>query len=274
MPKIGCNSVKTNNLKILVCCHKPCELPEGEIYLPIQVGAALSDFVLGMQRDNLLNGRPCDNISSKNKSYCELTALYWAWKNIKNIYPNLEYIGLCHYRRFFNIYKFQKIKPNEVFVSRKYHFPYSVEIAYKAAHISDDFNTLRFVVHDLYPSYDTFFNKYMSKSNSTYLFNMFLGGYGFFNDYCTWLFDILFEVEKRIDISKYSDVQKRVFGYMAERLLGVFLSKNKKKYKAISKSIIFTDSKKHIFSKIHSIVNTIRYDIAFLFGRGSGRYKF
>lgn len=92
-----------DNIKIMVCCHKPCELPLNSdgIFLPIQVGAAISNFDLGLQRDDRVNGEPCDNISAKNKSYCELTALYWAWKNIKKIYPGLKYIGLNHYRRFF-----------------------------------------------------------------------------------------------------------------------------------------------------------------------------
>ena len=73
-----------------------------EIFFPIHVGAAISNVTLGIQRDDQINGSYCDNISSKNKSYCELTALYWAWKNIKKIYPDLEYIGLNHYRRYFS----------------------------------------------------------------------------------------------------------------------------------------------------------------------------
>lgn len=92
-----------DRIKILVCCHKPCVLPPNtdRIFLPIHVGAAMSDVDMGMQRDDQVNGLPCDNISSKNKSYCELTAVYWAWKNIKKLYPDVEYIGLNHYRRFF-----------------------------------------------------------------------------------------------------------------------------------------------------------------------------
>lgn len=97
------NKIEFSKIKILVCCHKKCELPLNKtgIYLPIQVGAAISDINLGILCDNLVNGVDCDNISAKNKSYCELTAVYWAWKNIKKMYPNIEYIGLCHYRRFF-----------------------------------------------------------------------------------------------------------------------------------------------------------------------------
>lgn len=92
----------SSKIKILVCCHKPCDLPKDDILLPIQVGAVLSDIDLGIQRDDQVNGEVCDNISEKNKTYCELTALYWAWKNLYKIYPDVEYIGLCHYRRFFS----------------------------------------------------------------------------------------------------------------------------------------------------------------------------
>lgn len=90
-------------IKILVCCHKICPIPKDEIFLPIQVGCEKSKIKLGIQCDNELNGNTCDNISNLNGIYCEMTAMYWAWKNIKNKYSDIEYIGLCHYRRFFYI---------------------------------------------------------------------------------------------------------------------------------------------------------------------------
>lgn len=103
MRKKNFKNLNKECIKILVCCHKPCTLPQNPdgIFLPIHVGAAISDMDMGMQRDDQVNGLPCDNISAKNKSYCELTAIYWAWKNIKKLYPDVEYVGLNHYRRFF-----------------------------------------------------------------------------------------------------------------------------------------------------------------------------
>ena len=76
---------------ILVACHKPCEMYNKGIYTPIQVGKAISEYNLGIIGDDT-----GDNISQKNPSYCELTAQYWAWKNV-----DCRYIGLCHYRRYF-----------------------------------------------------------------------------------------------------------------------------------------------------------------------------
>ena len=78
------------DIKILVACHKPSELPQNELFLPIQVGAALATRTLPIAQDNT-----GDNISDKNPTYCELTAQYWAWKNLQ-----ADYYGLCHYRRF------------------------------------------------------------------------------------------------------------------------------------------------------------------------------
>lgn len=90
------------NIKILVCCHKECVVPKEDIYLPIQVGKMRNSLDLGMQTDCDVNGKMSDNISDKNNIYCEMTAMYWAWKNITKIYPNIDYVGLCHYRRYFN----------------------------------------------------------------------------------------------------------------------------------------------------------------------------
>ena len=67
-------------IKVLVCCHKATYVPNDDVYLPIQVGKANSKIDLGFQGDD--EGK---NISEKNFSYCELTAVYWAWKNLKDI---------------------------------------------------------------------------------------------------------------------------------------------------------------------------------------------
>ena len=92
----------SGQIKILVCFHKPYAVPEDPLYLPIHVGKAGSDADLGIQGDNECLGEPCDNISSMNSLYSEMTGMYWAWKNIRKIYPDLKYIGLCHYRRYFS----------------------------------------------------------------------------------------------------------------------------------------------------------------------------
>lgn len=79
-------------IKILVAQHKEAEVFHNEVYIPIHVGKALSKTELGILCDDT-----GDNISHLNPYFCELTAQYWAWKNMHDV----EYIGLCHYRRYF-----------------------------------------------------------------------------------------------------------------------------------------------------------------------------
>ena len=76
--------------QIVVAVHKPYPMPQDPLYLPVQAGRALHAS-LGFTGDD--SG---ENISSKNPHYCELTCLYWAWKNL-----DADVIGLCHYRRYF-----------------------------------------------------------------------------------------------------------------------------------------------------------------------------
>lgn len=259
-----------SKIKILVCCHKPSELPQDDIFLPIHVGAAISDVNLGVQRDDLLNGQACDNISSKNRSFCELTAIYWAWKNIKKIYPELQYIGLNHYRRFFSFdetrltasgipkdvknisqYKLDKSKieswllSNKVITTPKAHLKTSVASGYEHAHYSSDLRIVHDIVRDIFPETLQAFNDVFLGCNYFYDCNMFIMPWNEFDKYCEWLFAILFEAEKRIDISNYDTYQKRIFGFLAERLWTVWVKQRQYSLRNLN-YLVYTESPKKI----------------------------
>ena len=80
-----------DKIKVIIAAHKPYWMPDDPLYLPVHVGAAGKDVIPGYQRDD-----EGDNISTKNPHYCELTGVYWAWKNL-----DADYVGLAHYRRHF-----------------------------------------------------------------------------------------------------------------------------------------------------------------------------
>ena len=80
------------NVKIIIAAHKVYEMPDDICYLPVHVGKAVNNKNIGFRGDDT-----GDNISVKNSSYCELTGLYWAWKNL-----DADYLGLAHYRRYFS----------------------------------------------------------------------------------------------------------------------------------------------------------------------------
>lgn len=220
------------NIKILIATHKKYWMPEDDVYLPIHVGRA-GKADLGYVGDNT-----GDNISGKNANYCELTGLYWAWKNLK-----CDYIGLCHYRRYFahatssgdaekkklailQREDYEKLlKQYDVILPKKRnYFIETVRSQYEHAHNKNDLALTEQIVEELYPEYSEAFTKVMGRTK-LHIFNMFVMRKEKFDEYSQWLFAILFELEKRIDISNYNQYEARVLGFLSERLFNVWLEK-------------------------------------------------
>lgn len=229
------------DIKIIVATHKKYWMPNDDVYLPIHVGKE-GKKDLGYIGDNTGN-----NISVKNANYCELTGLYWAWKNIKT-----DYIGLCHYRRYFaskNIYTNNIKKKKAVILRRedyekllkKYdiilpvkrnYYIETVRSQYEHAHNKRDLDETERIVAEIYPEYSEAFEKIMGKTK-LHILNMFVMRKEVFNQYCCWLFDILFELEKRIDVSNYNQYDARVFGFISERLFNVWIEEQQLKIKEV-----------------------------------------
>lgn len=216
-------------IKILVATHKEYWMSEDKAYIPLHVGREGKPD-LGYVGDNT-----GENISSKNANYCELTGLYWAWKNL-----DCEYIGLCHYRRYFSKGSIGKDKKTAILhkddyekLLQKYdvllpkkrnYFIETVRSQYEHAHNKRDLDEVEKIVQELYPEYSEVFTKVMNRTK-LHILNMFVMEKDKFDEYCKWLFDILFELEKRIDISNYNQYEARVFGFLSERLFNVWLEK-------------------------------------------------
>ncbi len=231
-------------LKIIVCTHNKSIKMHEDCFLPIQVGKAISDLDLGIQGDD-----QGDNISYKNPNYCELTGHYWLWKNVKDV----DYVGLCHYRRFFNFdtagdcfvdyslvresdFDFLNTKRPDVSKLFKRHdivlakpkvYPFSLSVDYSVCHQSKDFKILEQVILEQDPSYKTSVDHIFHGNNKLSHYNMFVMKSKDFEKYSQWMFAILEEVERRIDISDYDRAQSRIFGYQSERMLNLYVYHNK-----------------------------------------------
>ncbi|MFR3240599.1 MAG: DUF4422 domain-containing protein [Megamonas funiformis] len=229
------------DIKILIATHKKYWMPSDEVYMPIHVGREGKDN-LGYVGDNT-----GENISIKNPNYCELTGLYWAWKNL-----DCEYIGLCHYRRYFaHKSKSSKLedKKQAIFTRDDYerllqqydvilpkkrnYFIETVRSQYEHAHNKRDLDEIEKIIKMQYPSYIEAFEKVMN-SRKLHIYNMFVMNKALFDEYCTWLFDILFTLEKRIDITNYDKYNARVFGFLSERLFNIWLEKKQLKIKTVN----------------------------------------
>ena len=225
------------DIKIIVATHKKYQMPKEDIYLPLQVGAEGKED-LGYKKDN-----EGENISNKNAYYCELTGLYWAWKNLNN-----DYIGMVHYRRFFsknkkgkdkfeNIINRKEIENllNDVNVvlpkKRKYYIENLYSHYEHTMYINPLLETGK-IIEEKYPKYLEEFNK-LKKRTSAHMFNMFIMKKEILDEYCKWLFEILFELEKRCNPTQYDKFHARYLGRISELLLDVWINTNNVKYEEI-----------------------------------------
>ena len=243
------------SINIIVACHKQdVGIRNDDVYYPVQVGKDLHpDINLGFKCDNF-----GDNISFKNPSYCELTALYWAWKNL----PKTDFVGLCHYRRYFDF--FSKIKStrevnpenirdfkfmsthnlnlseNDVILPEFWRTSCSIWQIFQENVLCEDLFILYKIIEKYYPEYLEAFDKYI-KGNKRTGFNMFIMSRKWFDLYCEWLFSVLGLVEEKVTLHSYISYT-RLFGYLGEILLPVFCLKNKLNIipkRLINTSVIF-----------------------------------
>jgi hypothetical protein len=242
--------------------------------MPIQGGKAIANVDLGIQGDDT-----GENMSEKNPHYCELTVLYWAWKNLKGV----DYIGLDHYRRYFkfsrrsdkNIKDFFLTGKDIDFKLNRHLGKYDIILAkpslcthplstdYSIYHYSDDYRLFKKTIKDLFPDYFSSFCDIMEYNNKISRFNMFITRWEIFDDYCKWLFPILEELEKVIDISRYSVYQARVLAFMAERLLNIYVLEKKLKVKYYP--VLFLGDDSSGLSVIKYFIYYMKCEISFLF---------
>lgn len=256
-----------NSIKILVSAHKDVYVPENKLLQPIQAGTALAKKKLpGMLHDD--EGQ---QISGKNKAYCELTAQYWAWKNLE-----ADYYGFFHYRRYLDFSKEYPCRPQKIYkTARRGHLtgqamPYkeadsirkdlsayrldekhmrriiekydvvtvlgewmnvTVYQQYGQFHAQKDLDRAIRILKEKYPRYAASCDFYMN-SKYIYFCNMYIMKRDYFYSYMEWLFPILEEFEKEKDFAECSERELRAPGFLAERLFGVYYTQLKRKQKA------------------------------------------
>jgi lipopolysaccharide biosynthesis glycosyltransferase len=241
-------------VQIFIAHHKPSQRVNDPVFVPIHVGAAAARQRLpGVLADN--NG---DNISEKNDSFCELTGQYWVWKNA----PQSDYVGFLHYRRHLNFSGVKTHVPNEwgvieydritdryidqnglctsdvlactheadIIVPEKWDVSAagsnSMHDHYRRGthHHIEDYDKAIAILLRKYPEYRADARR-VNAEKAGYFTNMFVMRFDLFDAYSKWLFDILFELEKQIDINNYSVQERRVFGYISEWLFNVWISR-------------------------------------------------
>jgi hypothetical protein len=234
--------------------HKSFPVPSVPYVKPIQAGKALSSLDLGFEGDNT-----GENISSQNVYWSELTVVYYIWKNYNQ--EKAPFWGLCHYRRYFtnhlNWLGFRKIyfltPPEKAFeqiftaplftaiqdqlnldrviIPTPYRFiklkKWSVKQQYIKDHDAGSWMATEDAILRLYPEYFDNCNEFMNGLTCSW-FNMMIASWEFWDEYLTWLFNILFDVQRQLE-NRTEPVPLRIYGNISERLLNVYLYHHKKK---------------------------------------------
>lgn len=247
---------------IYIATHKRVDLPKLKGYRAIQVGSAPDAFP-GCLRDDT-----GDNIADKNANYCELTALYWIWKNVDDPCK-----GLAHYRRYFgkramssrtgDIESYDALvgmlEGRDLLAARPavYHVSAREQLLMECC-TPETFDRLEAVVEALRPEYMEAFRRFFA-GNRAAQYNMLFCRRGLFDDYCAWLFPVLFRLEDAVDLSGANDYQKRLFGFVGERLMNVWIMHNRLSVKYLPVVSTEYTRRDHLTYLRRDITNGLRF---------------
>lgn len=212
---------------IFAMTHKKFIPPSDKMYVPLHVGRE------GKEDLGYLSDNTGDHISHKNQYYSELTGMYWVWKN----YQGSDNVGICHYRRFLvndagRLFSDKEIESLltrfDLITTKTLTMRYPYYDGFSHNHNLKDLEAAMEIVGEMYPDYYPTLIEMVHKRD-TWFGNIMICKKSLYDIYCSWLFPIFFEMEKRIDTDGYDDYHKRVYGFISEFLLYVWATVNELK---------------------------------------------
>ncbi len=254
------------SVKIFTFYYKPGPVITSDpVYFPVFAGKNGGHKSCSIQGDDT-----GDNISSKNRFYSELTGIYWAWKNTRcDIVGTCHYRRYFTASEEPFSHRLKKILyyPSGIFRNRsgliytsdfEYWTPKilsgkeiiklmetydailpvrrtlrkNVRHHFNKHHNPADLVILEQILKEYFPDYLTSFETVL---NETRLFanNMFILRWEMFNKLMEWLFAVFNKFEERINLDDYKGYQERIFGFLSERLITLWISHNKINYKEL-----------------------------------------
>jgi len=225
---------KEKSLQIFVATHVAFNPPDDPLYVPLHVGKSGKPD-LGYIGDNT-----GENISDLNFLYGELTGLYWIWHNVQG----LDYVGLCHYRRYFIDDQMYQMKQGEylrylqecdaiVPKHMQCEDGCSYYEQFGRAHNIHDLDAVGRALKQSYPEYADAYDHAMN-GTIFYYGNLMVTSLQILRAYAKWLFTIFVEAGEEIDVSGYDDYHKRVYGFLSEQMFYVFALANNLKLREVA----------------------------------------
>lgn len=222
-------------MKIFVISHKEFIMPvKNSLYCGLMVGKK------DEQGQSYLYDSTGDHISDRNSKYNELTGVYWIWKNVQE-----DIVGICHYRRFFvtlsgksaNLLFHKRtgfltetdinrlLANHDMVVHNKTYFGTSNQKQFCKNLSPLYLEAAEAVISEKYPDYLESYRTVMNRKYA-HLLNMCIVRKGLFDEYCQWLFPILFQTEEYLQKNAPALKSDRSLGMIGERLLDVWILKN------------------------------------------------
>lgn len=253
--------------KIFIATHKATEKYGDECYQFIHVGAAMHPEV--RIEGAVLDNDGTDNLSDKNDIYCELSGLYYIWKNVRDV----DITGLVHYRRFFGRnHKIVK-RPNSIILTQQeietilydndliIGIPSPKKYAV-GGYFTNPLDIPEFAIYrniipsirNLYPDYvDDYYHEFLEPKMS--FCNMMICKKDLFDQYCEFLFSILFDAEKRWKEMGIG-VAPREMGYISEYILNCWV-RHQKQLKICYKPIMLFEDTHKLGFKVHYMLDRL-----------------
>ncbi len=238
-------------VRIAVAAHKSAEMPDDGMYLPVQVNAAANSAIPGFQPDD-----EGDNISALNFRYCELTGLYWIWRNLSD-----DYIGMCQYRRLFcspakrssksmdDVLSLAEVREllgraPVVLPAKRNYYVQTLAQHFDSYSFSEpgDIETFRQCVGEVDASYLPAFDRVMAR-RSGHMANMLVMRRDLLDAYCGWLFAVMSLLDERIDQSR-----TRILGYFAEHGVDIWVEHNNVPF--VETGCVFLDSSNEVLKRL------------------------
>ena len=239
-------------MSVYIVTHKDFNKPNISNYYSIQAGAYKGHIQADFFDDE------GDNISVKNPSYCELTAIYWIWKHRHD-----DYIGIVHYRRYFSKFLGTKyyltdsdikkiLGDYDVILPIRANMSVTVQKNLFDIYSGNEEQILSDAIKKIDSSYCEDYKKIM-EGHEVYFCNMMICKRELFDSYCIWMFAVLAEVEKHINLSKYDIYQSRIYGFISERLLTLWVCHNHLQIKEVGMIELENND-----SKVKNFLNAFR----------------
>lgn len=247
------------NLDIFICSHRKFDCPvTNKSYKILSLGDNTE-----LYGDNIIRDDTLDNVTDINLFYSELSGYYWIYKN----YKLKDYIGFCHYRRYFNFLDNvpdMKKENYDIIVATPTNLGTSIYNQYSICHNIEDLNFVIDIIRNKYNVPKDIINNTL---NSSYMscYNMFITSKTIFYEYCDFFFDICNEYLKHYNLKDINDVykhvennkdkylkynaypvnnvkyQSRIGGFLSERIFNIFIAWKKLNVKEVD--VIITEDK-------------------------------